>query len=302
MAFINKLAHKLNFRFAYQQTKAFRPVLYPFQHHCIPNVRSYKMPSSSLDNTALQEKPKVSFKEKVVNSWKNNAKLLLKEIGDHLFGKDGKPVEVKLLEQTTVLWEFREPEDLQNWLVTSDVEIGGKSEAFLKLGPNNQTAFFYGVLNTEVPRDGEKVSSGYCALKSRSPKGAFGRQLSSDWSDFNTLHLRIRGDGRPWMLNIQSDTYFTHHQYDLYHYFLFTRGGPYWQDVKIPFSKFFMANKGKIQDQQYEIIPDKVVSLGFTLADMVDGPFQLEIDFIALCKDLAHKEKCAYELYKNTPM
>lgn len=64
-------------------------------------------------------------------------------------------------------------------------------------------------------------------------QGAFGRKLSYDWSTFNVLHLRVRGDGRPWMVNIQSETYFSLQWDDLYHYFIYTRGGPYWQDVKV---------------------------------------------------------------------
>jgi len=47
------------------------------------------------------------------------------------------------------------------------------------------------------------------------------------------LHLRVRGDGRPWMINLTSETYFTHNWDDMYSYFLYTRGGPYWQDVKV---------------------------------------------------------------------
>lgn len=45
----------------------------------------------------------------------------------------------------------------------------------------------------------------------------------------------------------------------------------------------------------------QVNTIGFTLGDKADGPFQLEIDFIALCNDRAHTEEFAYELYKRNP-
>lgn len=275
--------------------------------HCLavpPSVlhsRSYRRPGLPPDNKPFWKKMDFSIINGV-NNLKKHFGLLMKEAADHLRGPGGKPLREDLLEQTSVAWEFRSPDDLKNWVVSSDVEIGGKSQAFLKLGNNHQTALFYGVLNNEVPRDGETKFSGYCTLRSKTPKGSFNRKLSFDWSKFNTLHLRVRGDGRPWMVNIQSEMYFSGQWDDLYNYFLYTRGGPYWQDVKIPLSKFFMTSRGRIQDGQYPLWPDKITTLGFTLADRAEGPFHLEIDFVGLCKDQAHTEEFAYELYKVKPL
>lgn len=119
--------------------------------------------------------------------------------------------------------------------------------------------------------------------KSFVPQSFFNRIKHYDWSSFNTLHLRVRGDGRPWMINIGTETYFTHQKNDIYCYFLYTRGGPYWQDVKvsstnlrkanmhqpsllnqclpvlqIPFSKFFLTSCGRVQDSQHSLWLDKV--------------------------------------------
>lgn len=94
---------------------------------------------------------------------------------------------------------------------------------------------------------------------------------------------------------------------------------------QIPFSKFFLTHRGRIHDSQHPIWLDKVrvsqvrqlqptatVSLtnclilqvntiGLTLGDKADGQFQLEIDFIGVCKDNAHTEEFAYESYKRNP-
>lgn len=111
----------------------------------------------------------------------------------------------------------------------------------------------------------------------------FNRIKHYDWSSFNTLHLRVRGDGRPWMINIGTETYFSHQKNDIYCYFMYTRGGPYWQEVKvsstnlritnmhqpsplnrylpvlqIPFSKFFLTSCGRVQDSQHSLWLDKV--------------------------------------------
>ena len=72
----------------------------------------------------------------------------------------------------------------------------------------------------------------------------------------------------------------------------------YLLSLQIPFSKFFLSCKGRIQDDQVPIDLDSVRSLGLTLADGIEGPFQLEIDYIALVYDENHKEETAYEMYQ----
>ncbi|XP_053330490.1 complex I intermediate-associated protein 30, mitochondrial [Spea bombifrons] len=270
-------------------------------HHSSPPQRfasNYRRPGTPLDNEPPWKRINFNF-EKGIRGVKKHFGLLKKEVVEHLTGPGGKSLRQDMLEQTSLVWEFRSSQDLEKWTVSSDMEIGGKSKAFLKLGKNNQTALFYGTLNTEVPHDGETRYSGYCTMRSKPVLGSFNRKLHYDWSNFNTLHLRVRGDGRPWMVNIMTETYFTMQKDDLYNYFLYTRGGPYWQDVKIHFSKFFLSSRGRIQDNQHPLWPDKITALGFTLGDKAEGPFQLEIDFIGLCNDRSHTEEFAYEKYKR---
>ncbi|NXL93596.1 CIA30 protein, partial [Alectura lathami] len=263
---------------------------------------SYRRPGSQPEVTLSWQKMDFSLK-KSINALKTQLSLLKKETKDHVAGPEGRPLSQYLLEQTKVMWVFRSQEDLDKWVISSDVEIGGKSEVYLKLGRNNQGALLYGVINTEVPRDGETKYSGYCSMRAKPPVGSFARKKYHDWSNFNSLYLRVRGDGRPWMVNIYTDPYFSHQKDDLYNYFMFTRGGPYWEEIKIPFSKFFLSSRGRVQDDQHPIWLDKasLLTLGFTLGDKVDGPFQLEIDFIGLLNDRAHTEEFAYEMYEKSP-
>ncbi|KAM4690267.1 complex I intermediate-associated protein 30, mitochondrial [Rhinophrynus dorsalis] len=300
MAICLTMSPRLCLRHTYKLTEPLCLLMPLSSHHIMSHLQSssYRRPGLPPDNTPPWKKINFSF-EKGVEGVKKHFGLLKKEIVDHWRGPGGKTLKEEILEQTNVVWEFRSSCDLEKWVVSSDQEIGGKSQAFLKLGKNNQTALFYGTLNTEVPHDGETRYSGYCTMRSKLPLGAFNRKLHYDWSNFNTLHLRVRGDGRPWMINIKSATLFSQQWDDLYNYFIYTRGGPYWQDVKIPLSKFFLSSRGRVQDGQHPLWPDKVTALGFTLGDKADGPFQLEIDFIGLCNDRAHTEEFAYEKYKR---
>lgn len=244
----------------------------------------------ALDITSPEEKPEVSFDKAIRDEIKEHFWRLKDEIVNHWIGPEGRPLQEVIMEQARVIWQFRGKEDLDKWIVTSDKTIGGRSEVFLKMGKNNQSALLYGTLSSAAPQGGENSQSGYCAMISRIPRGAFDRRKSYDWSQFNTLYLRVRGDGRPWMVNIREDTDFIQKSNQMYSYFMFTRGGPYWQEVKIPFSKFFFSNQGRIRDAQFQLLLDKISSIGFTLADKVDGPFFLEIDFIGVFADPADRK------------
>ena len=66
---------------------------------------------------------------------------------------------------------------------------------------------------------------------------SFERVIPYDWSKYTHLMMRIRGDGRNYLLNIHPDRIFDTNWLDVYQYPLYTRGGPYWQFVKV--SKHF---------------------------------------------------------------
>lgn len=162
----------------------------------------------ALDAPSPDRTPEVSFDKAIRDEAIEHFRRLKDEIVAHLRGPDGRPLQEVIMEQARVVWQFREKEDLDKWIVTSDKTIGGRSEIFLKMSKNNRSALLYGTLSSEPPQDGDSRQSGYCAMISRIPRGAFERKLSYDWSQFNTLYLRVRGDGRPWMVNIRQDTEF----------------------------------------------------------------------------------------------
>lgn len=125
---------------------------------------------------------KINFDlSKGLEGMKKNFTLLKKEFSDRWVGPEGKPILEHMLEQNQVIWEFRGPESLEQWTVSSDREIGGQSEVYLKLGKNNNTCFLCGTLNSTPPRDGETRYSGYCTLRSQQQQvGLWNHTLTSD--------------------------------------------------------------------------------------------------------------------------
>lgn len=69
---------------------------------------------------------------------------------------------------------------------------------------------------------------------------------------------------------------------------------------QIPFSKFFLSSKGRVQDKQTALPLNRISNFGISVGARVgtEGPFNLEIDYIGLEFDPLHTEEFAYELYK----
>ncbi|XP_002741312.1 complex I intermediate-associated protein 30, mitochondrial-like [Saccoglossus kowalevskii] len=198
------------------------------------------------------------------------------------------------------LWDFNDKGNLDKFVVATDKEMGGKSEAEFIMSKNNK-ALFCGHLTTEIPRDGVTEYSGYCTLKSKQLYKSFNRKLQMDLTPYNVVNMRVRGDGRSYMVNLLTESFFSNNKDDMWNYFLFTRGGPYWQELTIPFSKFFLTHRGRIQDRQASVDLERVNAIGLTMADAVDGDFALEIDYIGVSYDYTHTEEFAYEMYERNP-
>lgn len=124
----------------------------------------------ALDVPSPDSTPEVSFDKAIRDEAMEHFRRLKDEIVAHLRGPDGRPLQEVIMEQARVVWQFREKEDLDKWIVTSDKTIGGRSEVFLKMSKNNRTALLYGTLSSEAPQDGNSNQSGYCAMISRIPR------------------------------------------------------------------------------------------------------------------------------------
>lgn len=201
---------------------------------------------------------------------------------------------------TKILWRFDGSQEMiDNWHVSCDADYSlGHSSVNLSYSPTG-SAIFSGYLRTTVVDDGLHLAAGYCNLALNPIYKSFYRQKYLDWSPYNHVVLRVRGDGRCYAINIACKGKKDVSWNDMYNYPMYTRGGPHWQVVKIPFSKFVYTSKGEIGDKQEGIPTDSITSFGITLADKISGPFRLEIDYIAVYCDPNYDEEAAYENYKQ---
>ena len=200
-------------------------------------------------------------------------------------GLTGEALYEHITQNKKMLFDFRKENSVTEWICTSDKAFGGNTEASFEKSRNGQ-AVFKGYLSTELPLEdttsGVKVKySGHAAIKSKPLIGLFNSIEPYDMSDFDTFELRIRGDGRAYFFNVQSEGY-VRKKDDIHQAFMFTRGGPHWEIIRIPYNKFILTNHGYLQDHQMDF--HKVRSFGISLNDKNDGEFRLEIDYIRLLR------------------
>ncbi|KRZ58026.1 putative complex I intermediate-associated protein 30, mitochondrial, partial [Trichinella nativa] len=256
------------------------------------------------------QEPDVPLKElikQVPHELARQAKLISKEIKDWAWPEKTIIESTPLHNELYIQWKFDSQEVLDSFIVTSDsAQNVGFSQATWTMSDQG-TAIFQGSLDTRVPKDGEIHRAGFTAIISKLIMKSFNRhEVYKQWSLFTHLVLKIRGDGRTYLLNLSQPGYFDIQAHDIFNYPLYTHGGPYWQYEKIPFSKFYLSSHARIQDRQVPVLGYKsrawkgngIKRFGVTLCDRMDGPFRLEIDWIGVCYDATHFEEFAYEMFE----
>jgi len=184
-----------------------------------------------------------------------------------------------------LLYDFSKPEELEKFYLQTDQEIGGKSTA--KFFHEGNRAIFEGFLNLEVPNK-KMEKSGYAVFASKDLR--FKQSLGID-SDFDALEMRVKTDGRIYVCNVKQESIVHGDLNQL----PFSVSPGEWQQVTLPFSKFYLTWKGKIDDPQYPIVQDKIVNIGILMAQRKQGPFRFEIEWIKAVNLENRKKKKRYD-------
>lgn len=198
-----------------------------------------------------------------------------------------------------IIHRFDEQSKINQWDVVTDTRNSeGFSIADLTF-TKDKTAVFHGNLSLRVPNNGWQTYAGYCHIAAPFTWKPFWKIGWDNWELFTDIVLRVRGDGRKYTLVVGQWVANAYHVDDRWIYPFFTRGGPYWQDIKIPLNKLYRIRDGKPALKQEAFIKNRVEHFGISLMDNVEGPFKLEIDYIALMLDRNTNKKHYYEMYDN---
>ena len=158
-----------------------------------------------------------------------------------------------------VIFDFNLKSDLQNWKIVNDTVMGGVSQSKLYLNSNGEGTF-EGVISLAN-------NGGFCAVKYVFEPIQLVRN-----SHFS---IRIKGDGNTYQFRVKPNIN------DSHSYVFPFKTNTNWQTIKIPFSEFYPAFRGKIVDMPN--FEGTIVSeITFLIGNKKEEFFQLLIDAISV--------------------
>jgi len=159
-----------------------------------------------------------------------------------------------------VLFDFAKPDAAEAWQPVNDGVIGGVSDGRFKITEQG-TMEFFGTLSLEN-------NGGFASVRSR--RSDLG--LKPD----DSLLIRLRGDGREYLLNLYVPSLQIAYSYRAA---IPTKAGE-WIEVRIPIKDCYATSFGRKVPNAGPVDARKVNSIGFMLADKKPGPFKLEIAWV----------------------
>ncbi|ODV62516.1 CIA30 family protein [Ascoidea rubescens DSM 1968] len=188
---------------------------------------------------------------------------------------------------------FNHPNEINKVLTRCDQELGGFSTVNLDIVPNpddskTNVAHFHGYLNLDTPPNRPDIThSGYAMWRIKDQERTFfNKDRYLDWSAYNQVALRVKGDHRKYLINIQADA---PKDTDIFQHRLFLNNPNEWETVMVPLNHFVMTNYGIFRDQDC-LNTSMIKTIGIGILDKQFGPYSLYVDWIkVMCGDNVHK-------------
>lgn len=164
-------------------------------------------------------------------------------------------------EGSVMLTDFTDDSADLGWYVQNDNVMGGRSQGGFDLNESGKL-IFSGNTNTD--------GGGFSSLRTR--------PFEADLSDYDGIRLRVQGDGRRYIWQLQTSARYRGYRISYWAEFDTEEGE--WSTVDIPFKSFYPQIRGYKLDEP-ELDPSEIRELGLYIYDKKDGPFELHVDSIA---------------------
>lgn len=158
------------------------------------------------------------------------------------------------------LLDFAGPEAAQKWQAVNDGVMGGVSDGRLKI-TDEQTLEFFGTLSLEN-------NGGFASVRTK--------PTSLDIEAGDTIVVRVKGDGREYVLNLYTKS----------RRMAFSYRAPLpttkdeWTEVRVPLEDFIPTAFGRRVQGMGPVEPEQINGLGFMLSDKKPGKFQMQVEWV----------------------
>lgn len=157
------------------------------------------------------------------------------------------------------LFDFSPDADMKNWRVVDDVVMGGMSSGSFTLTEEGHAQFSG---NVSLENNGGFSSVRYVFDE-------------KDVSEFKTVKLRLKGDGKKYQFRIQS------RKNDYYSYITTFKTSGEWEEVDLKLKDFYPSFRGRKLDMA-NYSGETMVGVTFLIANYKNESFELLIDKIEL--------------------
>jgi NADH dehydrogenase [ubiquinone] 1 alpha subcomplex assembly factor 1 len=158
------------------------------------------------------------------------------------------------------LLDFAGPEAAQKWQAVSDGVMGGVSDGRFKVTEEG-TLKFFGTLSLEN-------NGGFASVRTK--------PTVLDIKAGDTIAVRVKGDGREYVLNIYTKS----------RRMAFSYRAPMptmkdeWTEVRVPLDDFIPTAFGRRVQGMGPVEPSQINGLGFMLSDKKPGKFQMQVEWV----------------------
>jgi len=162
------------------------------------------------------------------------------------------------------LFDFTGPEAARQWQAVNDGVMGGVSDGRFRITPES-TLEFFGTLSLEN-------NGGFASVRTK--------PADLDIKAGDDLVIRVKGDGREYVLNLYTKT----------RRMAFSYRAPLptvkneWTEVAVPLEEFIPTSFGRRVQGMGPVKPSEITSIGFMLSDKKAGPFKMKVEWVKVAR------------------
>ena len=156
--------------------------------------------------------------------------------------------------------DFTGSDTAQKWQAVNDGVMGGVSDGRFTV-TDDDTLEFFGTLSLEN-------NGGFASVRTKPT------ELGIRAGD--TLVLRVKGDGREYVLNLYTKSRRMAFSYRAQ----LPTTKDEWTEVRVPLEEFIPTSFGRRVQGMGPVEPDQINGLGFMLSDKKPGKFRLQVEWV----------------------